>query len=194
MKKIFIICSVILMLFGCSSSSKPSATVENYLKAYKDMSTEQMNKYRMKQVEDDISAVVDEENHLYELLSDLLTNLDYKLSNEKIDGDNATVDIEVSTYDLQLLIANVVNEYFTEAYSLVLAGATNEMLEAKMIDIFAKQTKELERTKKYKATIKLTKIDSAWRINDEETDNIAFLNAITANLASVMDSFDQIEE
>ena len=104
-KKIVLFVSLIFVLVGCAISNTPTSKVEDLF-----------NKYQM--VDDDISLGIDnaiEEQNLSDdhktryrkLLENQYKNLSYEIKDELIDGDNATVLVEIEVIDYRRAIGDL---------------------------------------------------------------------------------------
>ena len=113
MKKILLCMLAILTFSGCSlmMSETPTSVVEDYLHKYQTLDEDLL---------DQLSAVLDMDNlsddnkTAYEdVMKRQYQDLDYEIKNEKIDGDEATVEVEVSVYDYQS-VSNDADKYLEE--------------------------------------------------------------------------------
>ena len=104
-KKIFLVSLILFMLVGCGMANTPSSIVENVLMKYQ-------------KVDNDIDMAIDnvlEEQNLTpdhaeryrKLLTDQYKNLSYEIKDEKIDGDKATVTVEIEVIDYKSAIADL---------------------------------------------------------------------------------------
>ncbi len=184
MKKILITLFMILLLFtGCSTTSNtPSDKVEKVLSKYQNMDSEVLTQLDNVIAED--SSMNDEQKKEYKaLLEKQYQNLSYKIKDEKIDGDTATVDVEIEVYDYKTSI-NKSKEYYKEHEeefkkktsenkedtssddkTTIIEGEGFEKLSA-FIDYKIKQLKSVTDKIKYEITFNLTKEDKEWKVED----------------------------
>lgn len=98
MKKILVLFMVsVLMLTGCTLMGGPKSEVEKFLNKYKNNDTvvvNELNEYLNTQELDE-----DELKDYREIYLRQYSNMDYKIKDEKIDGNKATVTVEVSVFD-----------------------------------------------------------------------------------------------
>ena len=104
-KRIFLVSLILFMLVGCGMANTPSSIVENVLMKYQ-------------KVDNDIDMAIDnvlEEQNLTpdhaeryrKLLTDQYKNLSYEIKDEKIDGNKATVTVEIEVIDYKSAIADL---------------------------------------------------------------------------------------
>ncbi len=96
-KKIIILGITILLLIGCSMSNTPTSKVEDLLSKYQRLDTD---------ISNGINNVLDEQNltdkhkdRYKKLLEDQYKNMSYEIKEETIDGNNATVIVEIEVLD-----------------------------------------------------------------------------------------------
>ena len=102
-----------LLVAGCTNTMEtPTTKVEEYLGKYQrlddDVSTQ------LDQVLDDDNTMSDDQKDQYRaLMEKQYQNLSYKIENEEINGDSATVDVEIEVLDYATTIADA-KEYYQE--------------------------------------------------------------------------------
>ena len=103
--KIILLGITILLLVGCSMSNTPTSIVEDLLSKYQRLDSDITN---------GIDNVLDEQNltdnhkeRYRKLLEDQYKNMSYEIKDEKIDGDNATVIVEIETLDYKSSISDL---------------------------------------------------------------------------------------
>lgn len=114
MKKILVSLSLFLLLVaGCSNTmNTPTKTVEEFLGRYQSMDSEILA--QLDQVVSEDSNMSDEQKGEYRsLMEKQYQNLSYKIKNEEIDGNKATVDVEIEVYDYATSISNS-KKYYNE--------------------------------------------------------------------------------
>ena len=96
-KKIIILGITILLLIGCSMSNTPTSKVEDLLSKYQRLDTD---------ISNGINNVLEEQNltdkhkeRYKKLLEDQYKNMSYEIKEETIDGNNATVIVEIEVLD-----------------------------------------------------------------------------------------------
>jgi len=114
MKKLLAILAVaFLILTGCENTmNTPTSKVEEYLGKY-----QKLDKGVLEELDDVLkkeTSMSEEQKKEYRtLLEKQYQNLNYKIKNEDIDGDTATVDVEVEVLDYQTTIDKS-KEYYAE--------------------------------------------------------------------------------
>ena len=160
MKKIFCILLIIAMIFtmaACGNKGptqvpedeeeimSPTNTLDAFLKAFKARDVDELNEYYEGESDDLIFWKDMEEPALEGLMDKMMAKLldfDYVLSNEKIDGKNATVDVNFKTYDIGGIMTDIFNSLKSDLYTLAISGLSPEELEAEISDIMAKKFEE----------------------------------------------------
>lgn len=139
--------------------------------------------------ESDDDELVDD-SYFEETLLPKIRDFDYELSNEKIDGDKATVDVKITTYDIGTAFSSFMTEYFAQALTLAFSDASEEKIEKIGETIFQTKMNELtEKTYSETVPLELVKKDDGWKVCtiDENSD---FLNAICGNMIKTMEQLE----
>ena len=101
MKKILFSILAILTFAGCTNMMQqtPTSVVEDYLHKYQTLDEDLLD--QLKAVLD-MDNLNDENKTAYEdVMKRQYQDLDYEVKDEKIDGDEATVEVEIKVYDYQ---------------------------------------------------------------------------------------------
>lgn len=115
MKKVFSL-FVLLFLFGCSLNNSPTSKVEELL-----------NKYQMldADIKSEIDSITDKENltetqkdRYKKIIESQYKNLSYEIKDEKIDGDIATITVQIKVTDYKKVIKEVDEEFKDKEYTL----------------------------------------------------------------------------
>ena len=112
MKKIFLVLLLSLFIFtGCGTNmNTPTGKVEEFLGKYQKMDDEVLN--QLSNILDEDSSMNESQRKEYQaLLEKQYQNLSYKIKNEKIKDDTATIDVEIEVYDYATSIRKS-REYF----------------------------------------------------------------------------------
>ena len=158
MKKIIFIFIFLIILVGCSLSNTPTSKVEELLMKYQTLD---------KDIKDNINEVVDEENltndqkeRYRSLIEKQYKNLVYEVKEEKYDGDNATVTVEIEVYDYKKAINNIAN-YYINKENYTLEEYNNEKLKAlESVNEKVIYTIDFEVTKDSNSNWKLLNLDN----------------------------------
>ena len=104
-RRIFLVSLIMFLLIGCSMGNTPTSIVENVLMKYQKVDTD---------IDNAIDNVLKEQNltedhakRYRKLLTDQYKNLSYEVLDERIDGDNATVTVEIEVIDYKNAIADL---------------------------------------------------------------------------------------
>lgn len=186
MKKISIIfLSVILVLTvgACSSTPSPTKVVDAF---FKELMKDPFATYN-----DDLNLgnSSEEEIALYNQFSEMLKKQTYTLDNEKIDGEKATVDVHMKTYDYTKSFGNAIADYFGQAISAAFSGADEETLNKMLYKIWTeKLVEDAENglTKSFDYTVKLNKTDGKW-VMEDLSKNEAFVDGFIGGLLSALE-------
>ena len=104
-KKILLLAVIMLLLVGCGMANTPSSIVDDLFGKYQRMDAD---------INSGIETVLNEQNLTSEhkaryrkLLEKQYKNLSYEIKNETIDGNNATVVIEIEVVDYKQAISDL---------------------------------------------------------------------------------------
>lgn len=114
MKKKLIICLSLLVLFmtGCGKNMTPTDAVEEVLGKYQTMDSDVLT--QLDNIISNDTTMNDEQKKDYQtLMEKQYQNLSYKIKDEEINGNEATVLVEVEVYDYANSIRES-REYYTE--------------------------------------------------------------------------------
>ena len=200
---------VVVALAGCASAPSPSTVAKETLDAIKAQDFEKMKSHYAGSVDDvsisslaghvsgfDVSSLSEEDGAMVKELIGVMTSFDYELGTEAINGDTATVDATISTYDLGTVFSEAMGDYFTDVVTNVLSGGSID--EAEMKEQFIAKFKEklaqhTEKTHTEKVTLNLTKTDGEWKMDsfDEQTVD-AFMGGLISSAKSFTDQLESL--
>lgn len=103
--KIILLGITILLLVGCSMSNTPSSIVEDLLSKYQRLDADITN--GIDNVLEEQNLTDDHKERYRKLLEEQYKNMSYEIKDEKIDGDNATVIVEIETLDYKSSISDL---------------------------------------------------------------------------------------
>ena len=112
-KLVIVIPFLLLFAVGCSSTmNTPTSKVESFLGKYQSLDNAVLT--QLDQVISDDEMMDKEQKEKYKaLMEKQYQNLSYKIENEDINGDNATVDVEIEVLDYASTI-NKAKKYYEE--------------------------------------------------------------------------------
>lgn len=197
-KIITTIMSLILVIGLCSCGGPtPTETVDSFLTAVKSSDAETIKTVYSGESFDfsgKISNPEDDDEELNKITTEVLVpkmlDFDYELSNEKIDGDKATVDVAFTTYNFGNALTSFMTDYFSQALALAFSDTSEEQMNKIAATLYKKSIENMDKNYAGKATISLSKNDGAWII-DEFDDEGEFYNAF---LGGAIDSWEDFEE
>ncbi len=175
---------LLLVIVGCSNNmSTPTNKVEEFLGKYQSMD-EDVLKQLDQVIKDDDTMNDDQKDKYKALMEKQYQNLSYKIENEDIQGDSATVDVEIEVLDYATT-ASKAQEYYNEHKEEIeekyndkkedndnsLENAGDDVLQAveESVAYINYKLEELETandTVTYNMTFYLTKEDGEWILQD----------------------------
>lgn len=163
--------SLVVLMAGCGPKVSPEDTVKEAIAELKSNNIEEFKEYIL-----DADDFDDEE--IDESLALLVKNLKIEINDSTIDGDNATVNADITNTNF----AVVMEEFLSQAMSLAMENAFSEepisddemetMAEEILLEILERDDLEMVTTE---ADISLEKKDGVWKIEyNEEIQNALF--------------------
>lgn len=200
MRKIIAVLLSLGLVFSMSSciGSSPEVTAEIFLDAVKEQDEELLQGTYSG---DNLDLIVkgdlgsDAMDQVIEdgMFSKVL-KFEYEVSNEKIDGDKATVDVKIKTYNFGDAVVDAMEKYIKKAMPMALEGASEKKLEKLGIKIMKEEFSKVEFDYVKTATLSLTKEDGDWMVDEIEEDS-DFENAITGGMIEARQKIeDKLEE
>ena len=192
MKKLLLsLCVLCLLVCGCSQTAKPSNTVDIFLKEGKNAGNNNLADLGLDSLEGETGMDFDEET--LTSLVNAIGDYDYVVNSEKEDGDTATVNVTITTYDFSEWIVNALTESISQAFALALTGETSdEAINEVMNKVFKEQTDAVIAAGKTKSTtvdIICKKVDGNWVV-DEEASGVALADALSGGMLSSMEGLE----
>jgi len=199
----------VLMLVACQGQSGPEQTIDNFMKAYKDLKLQELDKYVDEGVAEDLDATIDVEElseadfSEIEKFDDLKANfkkltkkVKYDVTNVDVDEDEATAtaDIKFTYADASEPLVNSFGEFVGNIFGLAFSGQdmTEEEMELKtmeiMVEVFSDNLDGYETTtKEVQGEIELVEKEGEWIITDIDDE---IMNALTFGLIEGLDNLD----
>ncbi len=174
MKKVLSILMVFLLVFGlvACGGETPEQAVKNTFDAIKQNDSETASKYI--NYDDLLKAgetYEEDDAETEEMVQLILGHFDYKIISSSEEGDQATVQAEITNIDMK----TIMGDFVSEALVLAFSGLDEETMEAQMKDKFSDLiNREDSQTLTKTVEIKLAKSGSSWKIDmsDETADAI----------------------
>lgn len=192
MRKIFSIFLIFVLaasLSACGSAPTPKDIAEKYLAAIKAQDEEGISALSEGSYsEDELMGTVDlvlgesEEGEEYDeatkKFKEKVIDFDYTIGEERIDGENAEVDVTIKTYDFGTMLGQYAERAMSELMAAAFDGASQEEIDAMDRKILEEELDKLTE-KSYETTVpmKLKKVEGEWKVAKMEDDS-EFMNAI----------------
>lgn len=179
-KRLIILLSLFgLLVSGCGNTNTPTSKAEEFLGKYQSMDSEVLTQLD-NIISNDTSMSDTQKKDYQSLMEKQYQNLSYKIKDEKIDGDEAEVLVEIEVFDYANSILES-KEYYNEhrdefksddsfnedqkdESGEVVGGEIDNI--ASFIDYKIKQLKDVTDKAKYEITFHLTKEDGEWVVED----------------------------
>lgn len=212
MKKIFCILLIVAMVFTMAAcGNKPSVqntdeeeimsptqTLDAFLKAFKARDADKLNEFYEGESDDLIFWKDLEDPALAGLMDKMMEKLldfDYALSNEKIDGKTATVDVNFTTYDIGGILTDIFSSMATDFKTFAIMGLSPEELEKEINEIMTEKFEEYAKIAKKERVVsvpvKLVMINGRWLVKDiSSTDEI--VDALSGGLTEFAENIGDI--
>ena len=197
------LCSLLLILalvlsFSACSTPSPTEVTTAFLQAVKEQNTEDMTGLYAEgswslSEEAGEEADLEEDDELSQYSMDevfpKLSEFDYEVLEEKIDGEKATVDVKITTYNLGDTFTAFVGEYLAQALTLAFSEADEDAIAALGASLFKEKAADMEKTYTETVSIPLSQVDGAWVV-DEIGEESPLINALTGGLIDALDTLE----
>lgn len=164
-KKIFVGIMVLFLAVGCGNMmNTPTKKVEEFLSKYQTQDEKVLA--QLDEVIDSSGTMTKYQKDKYrDLMKKQYQNLSYKIKDETIDGNNATVQVEIEVYDYASSISES-ETYLTTNKEEFIKEDTKEVDDEKFMDYKLKQLSLVKDKVKYTINFTLTKTDDKWILDD----------------------------
>ena len=206
MRKIFSIFLIFVLaasLSACGSAPTPKDIAEKYLAAIKAQDEEGISALSEGSYsEDELMGTVDlvlgesEEGEEYDeatkKFKEKVFDFDYTIGEERIDGENAEVDVTIKTSDFGTMMGQYLERAMSELMAAAFDGASQEEIDAMGKKILEEELDKLTE-KSYETTVpmKLKKVEGEWKVVEIEGDS-EFMNAMLGGLVDVVKAFEEL--
>jgi hypothetical protein len=170
--------SLLFLLAACSSSTlTPTKVVTSCLDCLKKGDYQGMALYMVNL--EGLSDIVNPEQA--EIMDRMFSKLTYKNTSESVNGDNARVTIDITSVDFKTITASVLSEMIAIALSGNDSDDLAELTENMFLEkLSAPDAPMVTMT----TTVNLVKVDSDWKISDDNDD---FGNALIGGMGDLGD-------
>ena len=156
---------VLFLAVGCGNMmNTPTKKVEEFLSKYQTQDEKVLA--QLDEVIDSSGTMTKDQKDKYrDLMKKQYQNLSYKIKDETIDGNNATVQVEIEVYDYASSISES-ETYLTTNKEEFIKEDTKEVDDEKFMDYKLKQLSLVKDKVKYTINFTLTKTDDKWILDD----------------------------
>lgn len=167
MKKILSVLSIVLILTGCSigkdMSNTPKKRVETYLNNYQTLDSNVLTK--IDSIVNNETLYSDSQKDTYkDLLKKHYQDLTYTIKEETVNGDKATVEVEIEVNDYTKALASA--EAYKTTNEKEFLDENGKLDESKFIDYKLDLLKSNKERVKYTIYFSLTKVGDQWTLDD----------------------------
>lgn len=172
MKKVFTFLLILSIFIGCSNiNNTPTRKVEEFLNKYQTLSSDVL-----KDLEYSIESnnfTEEQKNSYREIMKKQYKDLTYTIKDEEVDGDNATVKVEIEVYNFNNA-STIASNYFMLNQDEFL-NPDGVVDESKYTDYKLEEMEKITDRVKYTIEFNVKKKDDVWvldSINDEIREKI----------------------
>lgn len=180
MKKLFLaIVMFLIVVTGCNTTtSTPTRRVEDFMMKYQGLDSEVLN--QLDRVVANDSTMNDEQKKDYTtLMKKQYQNLSYKIKDEKINGDDATVDVEIEVFDYHNALEKV-KDYIKE-HEDEFEKDEKDSSQKKKEEYRIKQLKAVTDKANYTITFHLEKEDKVWKLQKLSDEDLQKIHGLYEN-------------
>lgn len=117
-------------------------------------------------------------------------SFEYTVGDESIDGDTATVEVTIKTYNMNTVLGAFISEYFQQGFALALSGAGEDQLNALASQILTSQLESAQMDYEKTVPLKMSKVDGKWVV-DNLSDQDGFVNALTGGMIDALENYQK---
>lgn len=173
--KLLLVVGICLVLAGCGCMKKTAkGAVQDYLNQYKNLSSNVISS--MDDVVNDENLTDSQKEKYRDILKRQYQDLKYEIVNEKYDGDNATVEVKITVYDLYKVQKDA-NNYLTNSGDEFKENGvySNDLFMNYKLDKMKKVTDTVE----YNIIFNVTKDDKGnYKVNDLSNSDLEKIHGV----------------
>lgn len=169
MKKIIIFLTILFVLTGCDNKllNTPTKKVEMFFQKYQSLDNDVLE--QLDDVTNNEISFNDKQKEEYkELMKKHYQSLKYNIKDEIVDGDTATVTVEIEVTDYSKILEDANN--YLEKNKKEFFDKNGEYDETLFNEYRLDKLKKANESVKYTIDMTLTKIDGKWVIDDVSND------------------------
>ena len=173
--KLLLVVGICLVLAGCGCMKKTAkGAVQDYLNQYKNLSSNVISS--MDDVVNDENLTDSQKEKYRDILKRQYQDLKYEIVNEKYDGDNATVEVKITVYDLYKVQKDANNYLTNNGDEFKENGVySNNLFMNYKLDKMKKVTDTVE----YNITFNVTKDDKGnYKVNDLSNSDLEKIHGV----------------
>lgn len=164
MKKFLLIIMTLFLLVGCETvMNNPTKRVETFLNKYQTMDSEVL-KQLDETLSNDVTLTESQKKDYKDLMKKQYQNLTYTIKDEEVNGDKATVKVEIEVYDFNKAMTKA-DDYLSENQD-EFTDENNNIDNEKFMDYKIKEMKNANDKVKYTIDFTLTKNNNKWQLDD----------------------------
>lgn len=165
MKRLVLVILSIVLLVGCSCTlmSTPTKKTEEFLNNYKNLDEDVLSDLELSAEAEGLSTKNTETYK--EIMKRQYQDMKYKIEKEDIEGDEATVTVAITVYDLYK-VGKESDEYVTDNPEEF--AENNVYSQDKVMEYKLERMKDTEKTVDYTLEFYLVKVDGEWVIQEPE--------------------------
>ena len=179
-KLVVVIITFLFVLVGCGNKiDSPTKKVESFLNKYQKHDEEVVKDFDTSMIEED--TLNDEQKERYKnVMLDQYKNLTYEIKEEKVDGNQASVDVEIEVYDYNKTLENA-SIYLEEHQDDFFIDDVLDTVS--FINYKLEQLIDTEDRVKYSITFKLKREDtnSEWVLEELSESDLKKIHGIYKN-------------
>ena len=168
MKKKLLVLAVTIMamfaLIGCGATA-PKDVPKKYFEDVSSQTNSSFSKEAMKKQLGGNSSTANIPDSCLDAMINCIGKMEVTVTDEKVDGEKATVNLKVKGVNLNTLI----NEAVTEVQSSLSADSSQDEIYNKYFELVEKKLKEASLEER-DAKINLTKSNDEWKVNESDAD------------------------
>lgn len=164
MKKFLLIIMTLFLLVGCETvMNNPTKRVETFLNKYQTMDSEVL-KQLDETLSNDVNLTESQKKDYKDLMKKQYQNLTYTIKDEEVNGDKATVKVEIEVYDFNKAMTKA-DDYLSKNQD-EFTDENNNIDNEKFMDYKIKEMKNANDKVKYTIDFTLTKNNNKWQLDD----------------------------
>ena len=162
---ILLIVGSIILITGCETNlmNTPTKRVETMLNNYITLNSDVLDDLD-ETIVADTSMTDTQKNEYRDIIKKLYQNMSYEIKDETIDGDLATVEVEIEVYNYKKIIDDA-NTYLQNNQTEFLTSE-NTIDTAKFNDYKLSELKKAKETVTYTLNLTLKNVDGTWVLDD----------------------------